>query len=147
MERGTGENMNRWFKFGDVRTQDGRIYGRQIVTRIDITPTPFPESLSGARKPRQVTVEELKELLDGGPPIVRATEGQRPREDMRIEIGPNQNQWTRQEVEEIIAAHEGKKEDKPKRGRPPKESKDDESTDSGDGPAGARSTRSKGDES
>lgn len=143
MERGTGENMNRWFKFGDVRTQDGRIYGRQIVARVDITPKPFPETLSNARKPRQVTIEELKELLDGGPAIVRVTEGQRPREDLRIELGSAANQWKREEIEEIIGAYE----DKPKRGRPPKESKDDESTDSGDGPAGARSTRSKGDES
>lgn len=147
MERGTGENMNRWFKFGDVRTQDGRIYGRQIVTRVDITPTPFPENLSNGRKPRQVTIEELKELLDGGESIVRTTDGQRAREDMRIELGPAENQWKREEIEEIIAAYEGKQEDKPKRGRPPKESKNDESTDSGDGPASARATRSKGNES
>lgn len=143
MERGSGENMNRWFKFGDVRTQDGRIYGRQIVARINITPTPFPQELSNSRKPRMVTVEELKELLDGAPAIVRATDGQRPREDLRIEIGSAPNQWTRAEIEEIIAAYE----DKPKRGRPPKESKDDESTDSGNGPTGARAARSKGDES
>lgn len=143
MERGTGETRNRWFKFGDLRTQDGRLYGRQIVARVDITPTPFPEELSNGRKPRQVTVEELKELLDGSPPIVRKSDGQRPREDLRIEIGSGPDQWTRAELEEIISAYE----EKPRRGRPPKEEKDAESTGSGDGPASTRATRSKGSES
>lgn len=147
MER--GENTNRWFKFGDVRTQDGRLYSRQIVARIDVTPVPFPATLSNGRKPRLVTVEELKKLLAGGPPIVRRTEGQRPREDLRIEIGPNENQWTKAEVAEIIAAYDVEElvEEKPRRGRPPKEAKDAEPISAGDGPAGAGATRVESDES
>jgi hypothetical protein len=148
MERGSGENTNRWFKFGDVRTQDGRLYSRQIVARIDVTPVPLRKGLSNGSKPRLVDIEELKTLLAGGPPIVRRTEGQRPREDLRIEIGTGENQWTKAEIAHIISEYdELEEEPKPRRGRPPKEEKDAESTGSGDGPAATRAAGSKGDES
>jgi hypothetical protein len=115
--------------------QHGRLVGNYVTAEIEV-----------GRGPRQVTVEDLEDLLESGGPIVAPTAEQRGNKaitgpKIEIALGSGEKAWSPAEIKEIIAMVEG---EKPKRGRP---KKDDGKTNSGNGPAGAGSTDSSGDES
>ena len=131
---------HKFWKMGMVRKneggQPGKIVGEYVSARIEV-----------GDGPRQVTVEQLEELLDTEEPMRAPGPDQRGMRQYKgpkvtIELGSADNQWKRKEIEEIIATVKGG--EKPKRGRPKKDAGTDNS---GNGPSKAGGTSSSGDES
>lgn len=127
-KRDKNPNVTHTFsKMGLVKVQKGdragNITGSYIRAEIQVGPGP-----------RQVSVDDLKELLETEEPIVAPSPEHRgqleyPGPNMTIELGSADTQWKRKEIEEIIEIVEG---EKPKRGRPKKDAGE---TSSGNGPA------------
>lgn len=131
---------HKFWKMGMIRKneggQPGKIVGEYVTADIEV-----------GNGPRQVTVEDLEELLETEEPLVAPSADQRGMRQfvgpkVTIALGSGDNQWKRKEIEEIIATVKG--EEKPKRGRP---RKDAGATDSGDGPSATGSTGSSGNKS
>lgn len=130
----------KFWKMGLVRKnegngQEGRIVGSYVTAEIVV-----------GRGTRQVTLDDLKNLLETGEPLMAPRDTERgnkaipgPRVD--IKLGSGDGAWSPAEIKEIISIVE---DDKPKRGRPKKNAG---KTDAGDGPTGAGSVDSSGDES
>jgi len=120
---------HKFWKTGMVRKNEGgtpgKIVGEYVTAKIEV-----------GGGPRQVSVEDLENLLETEEPMVAPSAAQRGRSEfsgpkMTIRLGPGDNEWKRKEIEEIIRTVKG--EEKPKRGRP----KNADKASTGDGPAEA----------
>ena|SRR6056297_652849 len=122
---------HKFWKMGVVRKNEGgtpgKIVGEYMTARIEV-----------GGGPRQVTVEDLENLLETkqpmmAPPADLRGQGNVPGPVVTIRLGYGNNEWTEDEIKEIISTVKGKK--------------NAGTTGSGNGPTRTRATRSKSDES
>lgn len=94
-ERGTGGSANKFWKMGRRKVAPNKETPLMIVTKIEVGP-------GGS----QATLGELKELIKRGDGLIQkqANDGKtdRARVDFRIRVGKEDDQWTIDELREIV---------------------------------------------